>query len=121
MKESTDRATFKHSNGIEYEPVHSPEYIAYCEKNEHGYTMGVNTIAGLILHKTFQPERFFNFTHIPGFDTDIPRPYTDTLADGTYVTPEQSITNFLNKNAGLLIPKGDSGSEPLKLGQEFKG
>lgn len=102
-----------------YEPVESPEYIEYCEEYHYGYTMGVNTEHRVSIRKTFGFDGPFYFTtiHWPGsgfekFNGILPRPYVDTMSDGTYLTPLGKRNRFLNSlEPQIMIPKGTIGKD----------
>lgn len=112
---------------IEFEPVESPEYIAWCEKNNFGYCEGVSTDGNWIRQKVFLSDdttkkdyRYFVFKTYNPFDEEkqAPKPYRVSSEDGTYKTAHQHREDFLNSlQKGIFIPNGQA----LKKDDPFFG
>lgn len=115
---------------IEWEQVESPEYIAYCEENNFGYTEGVSKCGNWTRQKVWQSDdktdkRFR--THIWStfnpFDEErqAPEPYRITSVNGTYIDPITRRRNFLNSlPQAIFMPLGLSTEvPPVKFGVNY--
>lgn len=114
-------------NDIEWEQVESPEYIEYCEANNHGYCIGVSKCRSWTMQKVFcsddvNDKSFTSHlwsTYNPFEDKrQFPDPYSITSENGTYVDPITKRRIFLNSMPqGLFIPLGriDTNSELPKF------